>query len=62
MTSITGVIAGFIIFCGCCSNVYDSTPLNLICTFLPDILVKGADYSIENIIRAKEVIANGGIV
>jgi rfaE bifunctional protein nucleotidyltransferase chain/domain len=40
----------------------DSTPLNLICTLLPDILVKGADYTIENIIGAKEVIANGGSV
>ncbi|MDB5088403.1 MAG: D-glycero-beta-D-manno-heptose 1-phosphate adenylyltransferase, partial [Mucilaginibacter sp.] len=29
---------------------------------LPDILVKGADYSIENIVGAKEVIANGGEV
>lgn len=40
----------------------DSTPLNLIRLLLPDILVKGADYTIENIIGAKEVIANGGIV
>jgi rfaE bifunctional protein nucleotidyltransferase chain/domain len=38
----------------------DSTPLNLIRTLLPDILVKGADYTIENIVGAKEVIANGG--
>jgi bifunctional ADP-heptose synthase (sugar kinase/adenylyltransferase) len=29
---------------------------------LPDILVKGADYAIENIVGAKEVIANGGQV
>jgi rfaE bifunctional protein nucleotidyltransferase chain/domain len=40
----------------------DSTPLNLICTLLPDVLVKGADYTIENIVGAKEVIANGGTV
>ncbi|MFA6086177.1 D-glycero-beta-D-manno-heptose 1-phosphate adenylyltransferase [Mucilaginibacter sp.] len=40
----------------------DSTPLNLIRTLLPDILVKGADYTIENIVGAKEVIANGGAV
>ena len=38
------------------------TPLNLISTLLPDILVKGADYAIENIVGAKEVIANGGEV
>jgi rfaE bifunctional protein nucleotidyltransferase chain/domain len=40
----------------------DDTPLNLISTLLPDILVKGADYSVENIVGAKEVIANGGEV
>jgi rfaE bifunctional protein nucleotidyltransferase chain/domain len=40
----------------------DSTPLNLIRTLLPNILVKGADYTIENIVGAKEVIANGGAV
>jgi rfaE bifunctional protein nucleotidyltransferase chain/domain len=40
----------------------DDTPLNLISTLMPDILVKGADYSVENIVGAKEVIANGGEV
>jgi rfaE bifunctional protein nucleotidyltransferase chain/domain len=40
----------------------EDTPLNLITTLMPDILVKGADYSIENIVGAKEVIANGGAV
>jgi rfaE bifunctional protein nucleotidyltransferase chain/domain len=40
----------------------EDTPLNLITTLMPDILVKGADYSIENIVGAKEVIANGGEV
>jgi rfaE bifunctional protein nucleotidyltransferase chain/domain len=40
----------------------EDTPLNLISTLLPDYLVKGADYSVENIIGAKEVIANGGEV
>jgi bifunctional ADP-heptose synthase (sugar kinase/adenylyltransferase) len=29
---------------------------------MPDVLVKGADYSIENIVGGKEVIANGGEV
>src|SRR5213595_318242 len=28
----------------------EDTPLNLITTLLPDILVKGADYKIENIV------------
>jgi len=40
----------------------EDTPLNLISCLLPDILVKGADYSVENIVGAKEVIANGGEV
>ncbi len=40
----------------------EDTPLNLITALLPDILVKGADYSIENIVGGKEVIANGGEV
>jgi len=40
----------------------EDTPLNLISTLLPDILVKGADYTINNIVGAKEVLANGGEV
>jgi rfaE bifunctional protein nucleotidyltransferase chain/domain len=40
----------------------EDTPLNLISAILPDILVKGADYTVDNIVGAKEVIANGGEV
>lgn len=40
----------------------EDTPLNLISALLPDILIKGADYNIENIVGAKEVLANGGEV
>ena len=40
----------------------EDTPINIITTLMPDILVKGADYSIENIVGAKEVVANGGEV
>jgi rfaE bifunctional protein nucleotidyltransferase chain/domain len=40
----------------------EDTPLKLITALMPDILVKGADYAIENIVGAKEVIANGGEV
>jgi rfaE bifunctional protein nucleotidyltransferase chain/domain len=40
----------------------EDTPLNLISVLLPDILVKGADYAVENIVGAKEVLANGGEV
>jgi len=38
----------------------EDTPLNLINAILPDILVKGGDYTIDEIVGAKEVIANGG--
>jgi len=40
----------------------EDTPHLLITALLPDILVKGADYAIENIVGGKEVIANGGEV
>ncbi|HEX3384247.1 MAG TPA: D-glycero-beta-D-manno-heptose 1-phosphate adenylyltransferase [Mucilaginibacter sp.] len=40
----------------------ENTPLNLITALMPDILVKGADYAIENIVGGKEVVANGGEV
>lgn len=40
----------------------EDTPLNLIITILPDTIVKGGDYTIEQIVGAKEVIANGGRV
>jgi len=40
----------------------EDTPHQLISTLLPDVLVKGADYAIENIVGGKEVIANGGEV
>ena len=40
----------------------DDTPLQLINSIKPDVLVKGGDYTIEQIVGAKEVIANGGSV
>jgi rfaE bifunctional protein nucleotidyltransferase chain/domain len=40
----------------------DETPLKLIEECLPDVLVKGSDYSIENIVGADVVIENGGEV
>lgn len=40
----------------------EDTPLELISTLLPDVLVKGGDYTIDTIVGAKEVIANGGKV
>lgn len=38
------------------------TPKELITYLIPDILVKGSDYQLENIVGAKEVIDNGGEV
>lgn len=40
----------------------EDTPQQLIGTLLPNVLVKGADYQIENIAGAQEVLANGGEV
>jgi rfaE bifunctional protein nucleotidyltransferase chain/domain len=38
----------------------EDTPLNLITAIMPDVLVKGGDYTPEQIAGAKEVIAHGG--
>jgi len=40
----------------------EDTPLELIKKIKPDILVKGGDYSIDDIVGAKEVISWGGEV
>ena len=40
----------------------EDTPLELIKKVLPDVLVKGGDYTVDTIVGAKEVIANGGRV
>lgn len=40
----------------------EDTPYNLITAIMPDVLVKGGDYTIDQIVGAKEVIANGGEV
>jgi D-glycero-beta-D-manno-heptose 1-phosphate adenylyltransferase len=40
----------------------EDTPLQLIQSIMPDVLVKGGDYTIDQIVGAKEVIANGGNV
>ncbi|TWI85357.1 D-beta-D-heptose 7-phosphate kinase/D-beta-D-heptose 1-phosphate adenosyltransferase [Lacibacter cauensis] len=38
----------------------EDTPFNLITTVMPDVLVKGGDYTVDTIVGAKEVMANGG--
>ena len=40
----------------------EDTPLQLIKKIMPDVLVKGGDYSVETIVGANEVLAAGGKV
>ena len=40
----------------------EDTPLELIKALMPDVLVKGGDYTIDQVVGAKEVIENGGKV
>jgi len=40
----------------------DETPLSLIKRLIPDVLVKGSDYSISNIVGTDVVMENGGKV
>jgi len=50
---------------GCIDAVcifHEDTPLNLIEGILPDVLVKGGDWSTDQIVGSKEVIQNGGTV
>ena len=40
----------------------EDTPLELIKSILPDVLVKGGDYTLEQVVGAKEVMIAGGRV
>ena len=40
----------------------EDTPLELINKILPDVLIKGGDYTVDQVAGAKEVIARGGRV
>ena len=40
----------------------EDTPKDLIISIMPDVLVKGGDYTIDQIAGAKEVIEHGGSV
>ena len=40
----------------------EDTPAEIILDFLPDVLVKGGDYTTDTIVGADTVIANGGTV
>ncbi|MFY0651037.1 MAG: D-glycero-beta-D-manno-heptose 1-phosphate adenylyltransferase [Cyclobacteriaceae bacterium] len=49
-------------FVDCVTTFDEDTPWLLISSLLPDILVKGNDYSIDNIVGADIVMKNGGRV
>ena len=40
----------------------EDTPFELITAVMPDVIVKGGDYTIDQMVGSKEVIANGGRV
>jgi len=40
----------------------EDTPLEIISAIMPDTIVKGGDYTVEQVVGAKEIIANGGRV
>ena len=40
----------------------DDTPLHLVEALLPDVIVKGGDYTPETVVGAREVVAAGGRV
>lgn len=40
----------------------EDTPLDIICDLKPDILIKGADYTVETVVGAEEVMSWGGKV
>jgi bifunctional ADP-heptose synthase (sugar kinase/adenylyltransferase) len=40
----------------------EQTPYDIIAYLQPNVLVKGDDYAVENIIGANIVIKNGGVV
>jgi rfaE bifunctional protein nucleotidyltransferase chain/domain len=40
----------------------EETPLELIKSVMPDVLVKGGDYTVEQVAGSKEVMENGGRV
>jgi rfaE bifunctional protein nucleotidyltransferase chain/domain len=40
----------------------EDTPINLITRIMPNVLVKGGDWKVEDIVGSKEVMANGGDV
>ena len=56
------LILASLVFCDAVILFKEDSPRDLITKILPDILVKGGDYTIEQIAGSKEVLANGGKV
>lgn len=40
----------------------EDTPFALICSILPQVLIKGSDYNVKDIVGASQVLENGGKV
>ncbi len=49
-------------FVDCVVGFAEDTPLEVITRLLPDVLVKGADYTVAQVVGAELVVANGGRV
>ena len=49
-------------FVDCVVGFAEDTPLQVITRLLPDVLVKGADYTVSQVVGADVVLANGGRV
>ncbi len=41
---------------------HEDTPIEVVKSIMPDVMVKGGDYKLEDIAGAKEVLENGGKV
>ncbi len=49
-------------FVDCIVPFFEDTPAELISLIMPDILVKGGDYTVETVVGADTVLKNGGRV
>lgn len=56
------LILASLVFCDAVIVFGEDTPRDLITMILPDVLVKGGDYTVEQIAGSKEVMDNGGKV
>ncbi len=56
------LILASLVFCDAIIIFEEDTPRDLISSLLPDVLVKGGDYTIEQIAGSQEVLENGGKV